>query len=96
MGYVAPTDSVDVSNSNTSGVIDSTNPVTGPGAPPLNSSRWGSSIRHPAPIVSGIAPGPDSNGHSPYATGRGHFKRSWFVVAVAVGALIILGVVVHW
>jgi hypothetical protein len=29
MGYVAPTDSLDVSNSNTPGVIDSTNPVTG-------------------------------------------------------------------
>ncbi len=43
-----------------------------------------------------ITPGPESNGHSPYATGRGHFKRSWFIVAVAVAALIILGVVVHW
>ena len=30
MGYVAPTDTVDVSNSNTPGVIDSTNPVTVP------------------------------------------------------------------
>ena len=29
MGYVAPTDALDVSNSNTPGVIDSTNPVTG-------------------------------------------------------------------
>ncbi len=28
MGYVAPTDALDVSNSNTPGVIDSTNPVT--------------------------------------------------------------------
>jgi hypothetical protein len=53
-------------------------------------------MRHPAPIVSRIAPGPDSNGHSPYAAGRGQFKPSWFIVAVAVGALIILGVVVHW
>lgn len=53
-------------------------------------------MRHPAPIVSLITPGPDSNGHSPYATGRGNFKRSWFIVAVAVAALIILGVVVHW
>jgi hypothetical protein len=53
-------------------------------------------MRHRAPIVSLIAPGPDSNGHSPYATGRGHFKRSWFIAAVAVGALIVLGVVVHW
>jgi hypothetical protein len=52
-------------------------------------------MRYPTRKVDDIALGPSSNGHSPYAT-NGHFKRTWFIVAVAVSALIILAALVHW
>ena len=54
--------------------------------------RW---EKYPTPKVGLIVPGPSSNGQSPHRTRR-HFKRTWFIVAVAMSGLIILAVLVHW
>lgn len=53
------------------------------------------STKQRQPTVGLIDSDPKTNGHYPKETGRA-FKPTWLIVAVVVGAIIILAVVVHW